>query len=283
MHPRRARLPSAAAAALLAVLVLGGMAALSRDARSGYAQRPPGAEPPRHVTGGDSFRLFQDRNFSGPSDLKRPVTEFKPHKPPRLAGYVKDDMSSLRWALPEGVVVVLYDHSNARGTQFVIWGSGEVRDVVPWQFTDKVARWAWFYVGGVDDPPRTVLHGRATRPLGTRPTRAPVPAEGLFFFASGDFKGLRQKVDDLYDFAPGELHPITGPDGPLESLQSLQWSLPYGVVVMLYEKPDMTGRQFAVWGKGELSSTRRWGSTGAVAGWAWFFVGSPDVLATPEP
>jgi hypothetical protein len=270
--------------AWLAAGALAGMVSGPQRGRSGYTPRPPGAEPLSLTVGEDVFRLFQDRGLTGASELKRPVTEFKPHRPYRLAKYMKDGMTSLCWNLPEGVVVVFYDHSNARGRQYVIWGSGEVDDLVPWQFSDTVSKWAWFYVGGVDDPSKRILAARASRPLGTRPTRAPVPADGMFLYASNSFNGLRQKVCEVTTHPPGVLQPITtAAGGPLEALHSMQWRLPHGVVVMLYEKPDLTGRQFAVWGRGELRATRHWGSDGTVAGWAWFYVGSPETLATPEP
>jgi hypothetical protein len=269
--------------AWLAVAALGGMAFAPPGVRRGYTPRPPGSEPTTLNVGDDAFRLFLDPGFGGSSNLKRPVTEAKPHRLYRPGRYMKDGVSSLCWSLPEGVVLVFYDHSNARGSQYVIWGSGEVDDLAPWQFNDKVARWAWFYVGGVDSPQKHVLAGRALRPLGTRPTRAPVADDGMFLYAASTFNGLRQKVSDVTAHPPGELQPITTPDGPLDALHSLQWSLPHGVLVVLYENPDLTGRQLAVWGKGELRATRHWGSDGTVAGWAWFHVGTPETLPTPEP
>jgi len=284
MTAAKLRLPLGTLIASVTVAALGGMATQAPKPQWGHAPRPPGSDPLARPMPEDAFRLFEDRGFSGASDMKRPVTEFKPHRPHSLAGYMKDGMSSLRWSLPEGVVVVFYDHSNARGRQFVIWGSGQADYLLPWQFSDTVSRWAWFYLGGVDDPARRTLSGRALHPLGARPTRAPVPEDGMFLYASNSFNGLRQTVGNVTAHPAGELQPVTaGAGGPLESLQSLQWSLPYGVIVVLYEKPDLTGRQFAVWGKGELRSTRHWGSDGTVAGWAWFFIGSPETLATPEP
>jgi len=283
MNMAKFRLPLRTAIAWAIVGALGGMVTLPPRPHAGYTPRPPGSEPLIRPMPDDAFRLFEDRGLSGASDLKRLVTEFKPYRPHPLAGYIKDGMTSLRWNLPEGVVVVFYDHSNARGRQYVIWGSGQADYLVPWRFSDKVSRWAWFYLGGVDNPSRRTLSGRALRPLGARPTRAPVPDDGMFLYASNSFNGLRQKVCDVTTHPAGELQPITATDGPLEALHSLQWSLPYGVIVVLYEKPDLTGRQFAVWGKGELRSTRHWGSDGTVAGWAWFFVGAPETLAMPEP
>jgi hypothetical protein len=267
----------------LAVAALGGMATAPPGVRRGYTPRPPGAEPSTLNVGDNAFRLFLDPGFGGSSHLKRPVTEAKPHRLYRPGSHMKDGMSSLCWNLPEGVVLAFYDHSNARGRQYITWGSGAVDDLAPWQFGDKLSRWAWFYVGGVDYPSKEVLRGRALRPLGTRPTRAPVAEDGMFLYAASAFNGLRQKVSDVTALPPGELQPIAAPDGPLEELHSLQWNLPHGVIVVLYEHPDLTGRQFAVWGKGELRATRHWGSDGSIAGWAWFYVGTPETLATPEP
>jgi hypothetical protein len=229
----------------------------------------------------NSFRAFQDRSFSGATDLKRNVTEHKPRRLHKLAAYTKDDMASLRWSLPPGVVVLFYDHSNARGAQAVIWGEGEVECLATWWFSDIASRWTWVYVGGVDDVPRKTLDGRASRPLGSRPTRAPLPDDAMFIYRGNGFKGERQTVDGVTGRPAGELQPITAwPDG---SLHSLQWRLPYGVVVVFYEKADRSGRLFAIWGSGELRSASRWGSDGTVAGWSWFFVGSPEAAASPGP
>ena len=277
------RLSVGAVLAWLAVTALGSMATAPPGVRRGYTPRPPGAEPSTLNVGDDAFRLFLDPGFGGSSDLKRPVTDAKPHRLYRPGRYLKGGMSSLCWNLHEGVALVFYDHSNARGSQFVIWGSGEVTDLAPWQFSDKVARWAWFYLGGVDSPQKHLLAGRALRPLGTRPTRAPVADDEMFLYATSGFNGLRQKVSDVTAHPPGELQPVLAPDGPLDALHSLQWSLPHGVIVVLYENAEQTGRQLVVWGKGELRATRHWGSDGTVAGWAWFYVGTPETLATPEP
>jgi hypothetical protein len=269
--------------ALATVAAVAGMGTQPSQPHRGYAPRPPGSEPLTRSLTDDAFRTYLDGGFSGQAQLRKAVTESRPYRAHRLAKYTNNDMTSLCWNLPEGVVVVFYDHSNARGKQYVVWGSGQADDLVPQRFNDTVSRWAWYYLGGVDDPPQRMLKALALRPLGARPTRAPVPDDGMFLYASNSFNGLRQKVSNVSTHPPGELQPITAPpDGPLESLHSLQWSLPVGVIVVLYEKSDLTGRQFAVWGSGEQRSTRRWGSAGTVAGWAWFFVGAPGTPAPPE-
>ena len=119
------RLPLRTVIAWAIVAALGGMVTLPPKPHRGYTPRPPGSEPLMRPMPDDAFRLFEDRGLSGASDLKRRVTAFKPHRPHPLASYIKDGMTSLRWNLPEGVVVVFYDHSIARGRQYVIWGSGQ--------------------------------------------------------------------------------------------------------------------------------------------------------------
>jgi hypothetical protein len=58
-----------------------------------------------------------------------------------------DRMTSLRWNLPEGVVVVLYDNVDGTGRQLAIWGRGEVETITPFNMNDRVSSWASYRLG----------------------------------------------------------------------------------------------------------------------------------------
>ncbi len=235
--------------------------------------RPPGAEPLEgSAVGEDTILLFPEQDFRGSARRLQTLTDHKPHRAASLKGYLKGDVSSLKWNLPAGVLVVLYERAGGRGRQLAFWGSGQLASLKPAAFDDEASRWAWFYVGSADDPPKQLLKGRALHPLGSRPTRAPVPADGMYLYSAGQFRGLRDPITDVTGRQAGELHTIS--PAMETTVASLQWNLPQGVIVILYGEPDGTGRQLVIWGKGEKRFTRRWGGD-KVASWAWF---SPDVV-----
>ena len=237
------------------------------------AMLPPGAEPLTGMIPDDSFLLLQHEGYQGSGARKENLTEFKPHRAHNLKGYLKDDMSSLKWNLPDGVLVVLYQHSGSRGQQLPIWGAGQLPSVKPWDFDDKVSRWSWFFLGNVANPPRHMLKGRSLRPTGARPTKAPLPDDAIFLWTNGGFRGRRAPLADVTGYPQRDFHLLV--DDMEQSVASLQWSLPPGVIVILYGKPDGTGKQFVIWGKGEQRSTRRWGG-GGVSSWAWFSLNMSD-------
>ena len=62
-------------------------------------------------------------------------------------GSVNDQLTSLRWNVPEGVLVVFYDNIDGTGRQFTIWNKGEVPTVSPWNFNDRASSFAWYRLG----------------------------------------------------------------------------------------------------------------------------------------
>jgi hypothetical protein len=58
-----------------------------------------------------------------------------------------DSLTSLRWNLPEGVIIMLYQDAGGKKQQVAIWGEGELADLDLWDFNDKISRWSWAYVG----------------------------------------------------------------------------------------------------------------------------------------
>jgi hypothetical protein len=177
-------------------------------------------------------------------------------------------MTSLRWNVPPGVLVVLYEDAEARGNQVAVWGSGQVESVSPWKFNDRVSRWAWYYIGDgqISTLPEALARGLSKRPPGASPTAA-LPPGTIELYQDADFKGTLTTAGPLDRYQQGEYH---NPGRATDSMSSLRWNLPPGVVVILYEDAAGLGRQLALWGSGQYDSVSRFDFNDKVSRWAWF-------------
>ena len=54
--------------------------------------------------------------------------------------------SSLRWNLPDGVIVLLSADDNGNNN-LALFGSGQYADLDPSGFNNRASRWAWAYIG----------------------------------------------------------------------------------------------------------------------------------------
>ena len=80
-------------------------------------------------------------------------------------------------------------------------------------------------------------------------------------------------MTDVTGYAPGVSRRLPA---LADKLSSIQWDLPPGVVVVLYQHADGTGRHIGLWSRGEFSRLSRWDINDKVSSWAWFHVGDPD-------
>jgi hypothetical protein len=232
------------------------------------APRPEGAEALRVPVPGDSIYLFNQRKFGGNVTQVHNVTTSHPGGKLHLVEGSSDTMTSLRWNLPPGVAVVFYEDAGGRGNQMGVWGAGEVESVSQWNFNDRVSRWAWFYVGGVPNPSPVIQAGMADRPLGATPT-GPVAPGAIELFRDTDFKGPMTTVGPIRSSSANDFHQVGAASN---SMSSLRWNLPPGVVVILYEDAQGRGRQIPLWGSGEFSTVTPWNFNDSVSRWAWFDV-----------
>jgi hypothetical protein len=56
-------------------------------------------------------------------------------------------VSSVKWKLPDGVMVVFSEAAGGESQQVAIWGQGMFESFHQWDMNDKVKHWAWYYVG----------------------------------------------------------------------------------------------------------------------------------------
>jgi hypothetical protein len=176
----------------------------AENGRSGYIPAPPGSETLTAPMDPVSIQMFRDANFAGSQGLLSNVdATIPPGTLSELPTGLPDAMSSLRWNLPRGVIVVFYENSSARGEQLIVWGTGQVAELKKWEFNDKASRWAWFDVGG--GAPTAQSEAAKLVPYGSEPLAAAMTDNTLQMFKDDNFKDDMQQVTPVTSVPAGKL------------------------------------------------------------------------------
>lgn len=254
--------------------------------RTVYVERPPGTVVivESAKVAADSILLFRDRGFQDEAVLTSITATQAAGQAHDLPAGMEDSLSSLRWNLPAGVLVVLYEDDGAKGEQLALWGSGQIEALSEFDFNDKASQWAWYYVGGGHKPSEVVIRGTAL-PVGAVVVAAgtPVTQSTLQLFKSKNFEANTVTLNPLSQ-AANTLHRL--PEDLPDSLTSMRWNLPPGVVVMFYQDADGGKQQVPIWGNGQVADLDIWDFNDKASRWAWYYIGSPDaevVGYTPPP
>lgn len=254
--------------------VVAGMAgvALAQDATRGYLTAPPGTETLTTELPAVSMQLFSDSNFKGTEATLNGVdTTIQPGELVELPKGLPDSLSSVRWNLPYGVIVVFYEDGAGKGEQMVLWGKGQSSELSKWDFNDKASRWAWYDVGGGVGTSRSEL--AKLPPNGSKPLDVAIAENSIQLFKNRSFKSDMHQVSPLTAQKAGDLIDI--PSNIDDSLTSLKWNLPPGVVVTFYEDASGKKDRVSIWGKGQLSDLGLWDFNDKVSRWSWAYVGAP--------
>ena len=244
----------------------------SSDVTKGYIAAPLGSETLNVALDDYSIQFFDNPNFQGAESTVNRLDNIQAQgKANHVPGDLNDKVSSLRWKLPPGGIVVFYNDPKLWGEQLVLWGSGQMSDLSKWDFNDKASRWAWFNVGGASTPLRgdssTVL------PLGGETLSVSLTDNTLQIFKDKSFRSDMQQISPVSSVKAGELQFM--PSGFDDSATSAQWSLPPGVIVQLYDRPDGKNNRVAIWGAGEMSDLGGWDLNDKASRWSWAYIGAP--------
>jgi len=234
----------------------------------GVSLRPPGASEVDAAIPANSIYMFENRDFKGKVTRIENVTS-QPAGLTERVGARADDMTSLRWDLPTGVVAVFYENADGTGNQFTIWGRGQMNSVSLWSFNDKVSRWAWYDVGRSSGS--SVAQGGRIPPHGARPTTG-LPEDTIELYSDRDLKGMLTTISPVSKQSQTEYHAIGTAN---DQMTSMRWNLPDGVVVILYDNIDGTGRHVSIWGKGEIATVTPWALNDKASSWASYRLGEP--------
>ena len=265
---RRAIVASIAAIAVMSIAL-----AQSDRLKSGYSDRPNGADALSIALPADTIQLYKDGNFK--DDVKQidgVVAKNENAKPLDLPGSLNDSLTSLRWNLPAGIVVVFYEDSGARGEQLVLWGSGQIESLAKFDFNDKASRWAWFYLGGTDTKPARAMAVEGLRPVNTEAPAINIMDDTMQLHRDKNYKGTMGQISPVTATAPNGLQRL--PEGQADSLTSLRWNLPPGVVVVFYQDAGGTKQQAAIFGRGQIDDVDLWDFNDKASRWSWHYIGA---------
>ncbi len=256
--------------ALLFVIAAANCASAQNIDESGL--RPPATNAVDEYLAKDTMSLYWGANFGGgdPHQI-HPVTQQPAGRPQdfedqKFLRNVRDDMSSLKWNLPPGVIVVFYEDAAGKGEQIIIWGKGQIRSLRAWDFNDKVSRWAWYFTGGAEPP---IANIDITPVPDANPMASPLPGS-LQLWEDTDYRDDILPITDVTSFATGEFHRV--PKDLRRKMSSLRWSLPPGVIVVFAENKNGTGKRITVWDKGQIPKLLHLDFNDEVSSWAWFSV-----------
>ena len=90
--------------------------------------------------------LYEHRNFAENGRIRHLIiTEFSPQDLYSLHVIdFKDCLSSLKWNLDPGIVVVFYEDHDGGGRRYEIIGTGEDKDTHNNNFKDCASSWRWY-------------------------------------------------------------------------------------------------------------------------------------------
>ena len=237
---------------------------------NGISLRPPGATEVNGALPQNSIYLFENHNFGGKVTRIENVTSQPAGAAERVGGTMPDSMTSLKWDLPPGVVVVFYENADGTGTQFPIWGRGQLDSVGKWSFNDKVSRWAWYSVGSRANS-STSLERAVMGPDKARPTTS-IPRDTIELYTDRELKGNLKSISPVTGQSQLEYHAVS----PSDQVTSMRWNLPEGVLVVFYDNVDGTGRQLAIWNKGEFETVSPMNMNDKISSFAWYRLGEPS-------
>jgi len=104
----------------------------------------------------------------------------------------------------------------------------------------------------------------------------PNQAQNTISLWNGRKKPGKDGEDKRFDVVPSNV-----PQGAFQSLKGttahgkatgVQWNLPPGVIVIFYEHDNGGGRQFVVWGQGQVEHLDAHAFNDVATSWAWFRV-----------
>jgi hypothetical protein len=133
---------------------------------AGWSAHPLGASDCTAAVPDNTIQMYKNTDFGDSMQAIGSVTTMSPGGAHEIEGPMEDSMSSLRWNLPPGVVVVFYEDDGGKGEQLPIWGKGEMNSLHHLNFNDKASSWAWYYAGGAARASNEYEHATIVYPNG---------------------------------------------------------------------------------------------------------------------
>ena len=118
--------------------------------KAGAPSIMPGCEPCGNMPQAGTFEVFEKDQF-GASLGKWSILDkrYPPNQVHRFPDGINDRISSAKWNLPAGVIVVFYEHElqhlqSQDYKQVAVWRGGCASRMAKFRLNDEVSGWAWF-------------------------------------------------------------------------------------------------------------------------------------------
>jgi hypothetical protein len=115
------------------------------EIRRGFSARPLMTTQSKDRIAENTLELHKDFGARDKGkDLLRieSVTDKPQGVPQPITGPLDNKVTSLRWNLPPGIVVVLYDKADGTGQRMPLWGDGEMSKLRA--IDNRTSAWAWY-------------------------------------------------------------------------------------------------------------------------------------------
>jgi hypothetical protein len=119
----------------------------SSEIRGGFSVRPLMTQESKKRLPEDTLEFHKDVGVRDKDkDLLRidSVTDTPEGDLQPITEYLDNKVTSLRWNLPPGKIVVLYDNADGTGRRMPLWGDGQVSDLRT--IDNRISAWAWYDV-----------------------------------------------------------------------------------------------------------------------------------------
>jgi len=124
------------------------------EVRGAFSVRPLMTQESKKRLPEDTLELHKDTGVRDKGkDLLRidSVTDKPEGDLQPMTDHLDNKVTSLRWNLPPGKIVVLYDKADGTGRRMPLWGDGQVSDLRT--IDNKISAWAWYDVVGEEAQP----------------------------------------------------------------------------------------------------------------------------------
>lgn len=245
-------------------------------AQMGHCPMPRGAAALDTTLTANTIQVCAENDFKGKqTNLSELTTAHRAGTINEIASDFNNKMTSARWNLDPGVVVIFYSDASGKGDQLVLWGKGQFGDLSKCDFNNKASRWAWYDIGGG----KSESAAGSVLPHGAQPIAGTLAENTIQLFEGDNFKEEMQQISPITTAKACEPQPVPGKNN---SATSLKWNLPEGVIVLLGRDAD-SKKQIAIWGQGQVTDLGDWDFNNAISRYTWGHIGSPMGGMRPNP
>lgn len=241
-------------------------------AGSGYMATPKYAQSLDTTLSENTIQICVDNDFKGEQNTVKDV--LKMHQPGtmnELPANFDDSITSLRWNIEPGVLVVLFEDPTGKGQQLALWGKGQIPDLGKVDFNETASRWAWYNVGG---GAQTRSTGDVQLPHGAQPSDGSEPVGSMVFFDDQNYLEDPDRVNGLSGIKAGEWREFT--NGKENAASSMRWNLPEGVIVILAAE-DGGNDNIILFGEGQNPDLAACDFNNRASRWSWAYIGAPSM------